>query len=227
MASDDTKGDHEGPFDNEKEPKEAAQVEVNDVDDKERDDPADDQHDETDRATADEAPANANSEATEATSSMKRPADETPDITKPVKRARSAYFIFADEKRSDIQKQVRTCRPFIRLFHLMSFTAPRSNDCRGSSGVGKHVVVHDGRGQGAVPRKGCRRTQARRNSGRGMEGSWRIHPRDKRDSLIVRSRFTSRTSQEDLQIGSGSKEFDQGRIVDGHQGGRIRLGQTG
>jgi hypothetical protein len=34
------------------------------------------------------------------------PPEPTMDVSKPVKRARSAYFIFADEKRPQIQKQV-------------------------------------------------------------------------------------------------------------------------
>jgi hypothetical protein len=56
------------------------------------------------------------------TKSLKRPANadeeedeeenvtvfEKPDINKPVKRARSAYFFFADDKRSEVQEKVRT-----------------------------------------------------------------------------------------------------------------------
>ena len=54
-----------------------------------------------------EAPAAVDDESKEGKENDKPKSDESALPTKPIKRARTAYFIFADEKRAQIQAKVR------------------------------------------------------------------------------------------------------------------------
>lgn len=97
----------------------------------------------------------------------KRPANdelhEKLDILKPVKRARSAYFIFADEKRSRVQAQVREESFLENQTHRKGTLVSWTDNCCGGSSIGELMVIHVGRGEKAVPRKGCGRTKTSGN----------------------------------------------------------------